>query len=54
MKFQGDDIDERNDALGSFSLKLTVCGSGASTAATSAYWPLRLEPTPGGGKMILS
>ena len=25
-----------------------------SIASTTAYWPLRSEPTPGGGKIILS
>ena len=43
-----------NEPEGSFSRNTTVVASGASTAATSAYWPLRVEPTPGGGKMILS
>ena len=37
-----------------FSLNTTVAGFGASIDATTAYWPLRVEPTPGGGKMILS
>ena len=37
-----------------FRRNTTVVGFGASTFSTTAYCPLRVEPTPGGGKMILS
>ncbi len=43
-----------NEPEGCLSLNTTVVASGAVTDTTSAYCPLRLEPTPAGGKMILS
>ena len=39
---------------GSLRRNTTVAASGASIDATSAYWPLRLEPTPCAGNTILS
>src|SRR5688572_11930582 len=54
MKFQGEARDSRNDALGSLRRKRTSYLSGVSTRSTIEYWPLRLEPMPVGGKMILS
>jgi len=43
-----------SDADGHLRRNTTVAASGASTASTAVYCPLRNEMTPEGGKMILS